>query len=147
VRTATLEDVGGGDETFEVVCAWHVLEHLPDPHSAASQLMGLLRPGGWLFLELPNISSRQARRRGPLWQPLDPVNHVVHYDVRTVARLLAEAGARQLDISTTSFRTYAQANPLVRGLLAAREGLQVGTLRLHHPSHHELLRVIARAPE
>lgn len=34
------------DESFDLVLAAHVLEHLPDPEHAASELVRVLRPGG-----------------------------------------------------------------------------------------------------
>lgn len=36
------------DQTFDLVLAGHVLEHLPDPEGAALELLRVLRPGGVL---------------------------------------------------------------------------------------------------
>jgi SAM-dependent methyltransferase len=38
-------------ERFDVVHARWLLHHLPDPEAAISQLVGALRPGGWILLE------------------------------------------------------------------------------------------------
>jgi 2-polyprenyl-3-methyl-5-hydroxy-6-metoxy-1,4-benzoquinol methylase len=147
LRTGTLDDMHQSGETFDIVCAWHVLEHLPEPRRSAKQLVDLLRPGGFLFLELPNIGSQLARKRGLLWQHLDPDNHVVHYDVSNVERLFREHTAGTVAVNTMSMRTYARASFPVRALLAMREALQVGTIRLTDPTRQELLRVVVRSNE
>jgi len=38
------------DQSFEVVMAAHVLEHLPDPERALSEMNRVLKPGGMVFL-------------------------------------------------------------------------------------------------
>src|SRR5262249_57635236 len=45
---------------FDVVTAFHVLEHVPDPIAAAERMLEWLAPGGLLILEVPN-----ARRPPP----------------------------------------------------------------------------------
>lgn len=145
LRTGTLGDIHESGATFDVVCAWHVLEHLPEPRTAAGQLLDLLRPGGWVFLELPNIGSRIADRDGARWQHLDATNHVAHYNVENVRRLFTDQGAEVVVVMTSSMRVYARANRLVKALLALREASRVGTLRLTDSRRHELLRVSLRS--
>jgi len=38
------------DQTFDVVMAAHVLEHLPDPQRALAEMVRVLKPGGMVFL-------------------------------------------------------------------------------------------------
>lgn len=38
------------DQSFDVVMAAHVLEHLPDPQSALAEMVRVLKPGGMVFL-------------------------------------------------------------------------------------------------
>lgn len=38
------------DQSFDVVMAAHVLEHLPDPERALAQMIRVLKPGGMVFL-------------------------------------------------------------------------------------------------
>jgi SAM-dependent methyltransferase len=37
--------------SFDVVCSWETLEHLPDPLAAFTEMHRLLRPGGWCYHE------------------------------------------------------------------------------------------------
>ena len=40
-----------------MICVSHVLEHLRSPYSVVSDLVSLLRPGGLMYLEYPNLRS------------------------------------------------------------------------------------------
>jgi SAM-dependent methyltransferase len=41
------------DASVDVVIAAEVLEHATDPHASVSELLRVLRPGGWLVISLP----------------------------------------------------------------------------------------------
>jgi SAM-dependent methyltransferase len=77
---------------FDVVVAWHVLEHLPEPHQALSATFRALRPGGRLIASVPNLDSIQARIGGPKWFHEDVPRHAVHFTRRGLLRLLDRAG-------------------------------------------------------
>jgi SAM-dependent methyltransferase len=42
--------------SFDVISLIHVLEHVPDPAHTIRRCRELLRPGGWLFVAVPNDS-------------------------------------------------------------------------------------------
>jgi SAM-dependent methyltransferase len=71
---------------------FHVLEHLPDPRSGLKYAGGLLRPGGTLVIQVPNIHSLQARLFGNLWYGLDVPRHVINFSPKALGLLLAEMG-------------------------------------------------------
>ena len=50
---------------FDLVVMHHVLEHCLDPHLAISNLLGLIRNGGHLVIEVPNCSSFRIRHSRP----------------------------------------------------------------------------------
>ncbi|HLO76447.1 MAG TPA: class I SAM-dependent methyltransferase [Magnetospirillum sp.] len=45
-----------GDGEMDAVWCAHVLEHVPDTGRALAEIRRILRPGGWLFLSLPEYS-------------------------------------------------------------------------------------------
>lgn len=54
LRPGALDDVEFGDNEFDLITIFHVLEHIPDPSAALARLAGWLRPGGHLYVEVPN---------------------------------------------------------------------------------------------
>jgi len=49
-------DVGEIAGPFDVVLAFHVLEHLPDPVEGLRGLAALTAPGGLIYVEVPNLN-------------------------------------------------------------------------------------------
>lgn len=54
LRPGTLDDVDFEPGEFDLITMFHVLEHVPDPAAALRRLGGWLRPGGHLYIEVPN---------------------------------------------------------------------------------------------
>jgi 2-polyprenyl-3-methyl-5-hydroxy-6-metoxy-1,4-benzoquinol methylase len=77
---------------FDFITMFHVLEHLPDPRIALEYVRGLLRPSGRLIIQVPNVSSVQARAFGRFWYGLDVPRHVINYTPEALMRLLEEMG-------------------------------------------------------
>lgn len=50
-------DVGELDQTFDVIAAFQVVEHVPDPDVLLSRLAKVLNPGGRLIVAVPNEDS------------------------------------------------------------------------------------------
>jgi SAM-dependent methyltransferase len=48
------------DNTFDEICATHIIEHLDDPKGFMSELVPILKPGGTVFIATPHFSSRVA---------------------------------------------------------------------------------------
>jgi SAM-dependent methyltransferase len=79
--------------THDAITFWHVLEHLPQPRKVLRRAHDLLRPGGWLFISLPDIDSLQARLFRQNWYPFGDVpRHIFHFSRRSLDLLLNEAG-------------------------------------------------------
>jgi SAM-dependent methyltransferase len=55
------EDCSLRDGSFDVITAWAVFEHLHDPAAAFRACARLLRPGGRLVVQVPNLRSIQSR--------------------------------------------------------------------------------------
>ncbi len=55
IRQGTFEEVSLPLGTFDLVTALRVLEHVADPRGLLTQVKTLLKPSGWLYLEVPNV--------------------------------------------------------------------------------------------
>jgi len=51
-----LEEIKYPDKSFDVICLWHVLEHLPYPSRAIKEAERILKDNGFLFIAVPNDS-------------------------------------------------------------------------------------------
>lgn len=87
-----VDDSSLKQESFDIVTAWHALEHIPDPRGALQLCFELLKPGGALYLSVPNIASLQASVGGRRWAYLDVPHHVNHFSQRGLIELLNQAG-------------------------------------------------------
>lgn len=55
----TTERLPFNDNTFDRILFTHVIEHIQDGHMVMREMLRVLKPGGWLYLETPSpISSR-----------------------------------------------------------------------------------------
>ena len=48
-----LTDIALPDATFHAVICNHVLEHIPDDGKAMSEIVRILKPGGWAIIQVP----------------------------------------------------------------------------------------------
>jgi 2-polyprenyl-3-methyl-5-hydroxy-6-metoxy-1,4-benzoquinol methylase len=88
-------DIGSeiwGNRRFDFVTMFHVLEHLTDPRLGLRYASGLLQPAGTLIIQVPNVSSIQARLFRNSWYGLDVPRHVINYTPRALGFLLQEMG-------------------------------------------------------
>jgi SAM-dependent methyltransferase len=150
VHGGFVETVDLADDGFDVVCAWHVLEHISTPHVALERIMRALTPGGQLFIEVPNVGSVLALRADVRWLYLDLEHHVAHYTPTALRTVLERAGFEVELVETVSMREYVGLRRSLRPLelaAAARElALVRSGPRSSHPTRHELLRAVARKP-
>jgi SAM-dependent methyltransferase len=92
VTISHLEDAGLPERSFDVVSAFHVLEHQPDSRGFLSALSRWVRPGGHLVIEVPNWRSVQRRRLRGDWPGLRPLEHLVHFTPTTLADTFRRVG-------------------------------------------------------
>jgi SAM-dependent methyltransferase len=79
---------------FDLVTAFHVLEHVPDPVRVLRRMLEWLAPGGLLVIEVPNAGGLGARLFGRAWSGLELPRHLSHFTPATLARAVERAGGR-----------------------------------------------------
>jgi SAM-dependent methyltransferase len=92
VTDEPLESHNSKGHQYDVICAWHVLEHIQDPEIALAKISTILRAGGRLYLGLPNFDSAQAHRGLGNWYHLDPPRHMHHFTVNSIRMFLERQG-------------------------------------------------------
>lgn len=108
VRTAMLEESGLPEGHYDVVCALHVLEHLPDSPGFLATLGRRARPGGHVVVEVPNFASVLRRRSGRSWMHLRPLEHLVYHSPQTLERSFRRAGLEPVAIRAPTWVTPPQ---------------------------------------
>ncbi|MEI6437685.1 MAG: class I SAM-dependent methyltransferase [Candidatus Omnitrophota bacterium] len=91
VTPGTIFDMRLADASFDLVTLWDVLEHTPDPRRVLQECRRVLKPGGILVVNYPDIGSWIARMMGRRWVFLLSV-HLYYFDRVTIRRLLKETG-------------------------------------------------------
>jgi len=86
--------------SFDVITMFHVLEHFDHPHDRMKKIYEWLKPGGVIYLGLPNIESWEARVFGSYWFGLEVPRHLYHYTPTSLRLLLSAAGFREVWLST-----------------------------------------------
>jgi len=79
---------------FDVVTAFHVLEHVPDPVAVIRRALAWLAPGGLLIIEVPNAGGLGAALFGRAWSGLELPRHLSHFSPDTLSRAVEQAGGR-----------------------------------------------------
>ncbi|MFQ5457908.1 MAG: class I SAM-dependent methyltransferase [Myxococcota bacterium] len=88
VRTATLEDAAFREASFDVVTLWSTVEHLPDPPAVLREGFRVLRPGGAMWVAVPNTRSLGVLLHGLAESNLAKPEHLFHFNVSNLRRLL-----------------------------------------------------------
>jgi SAM-dependent methyltransferase len=87
-----LEDLRLEAGTFDLVRLGHVLEHFREPLAALRRARELLRPGGVLFGETPNVECWDFRLLGRYWGALHFPRHITLFGDRSLRRALTASG-------------------------------------------------------
>ena len=83
---------------LDAVTLWHVFEHLYHPRVALKHAFGILKPGGFLFLAIPDLRCIERPLFGKYWVGWDPPRHIATYSPKGLEILLREAGFRMVGV-------------------------------------------------
>lgn len=92
VRTGSAEVWLDQEETFDAITLSHVLEHVPDPPATLKVLHRLLRPGGFLYIDTPNIDALGHDIYAQHWRGLEVPRHLTLLTAEAACQLLRQSG-------------------------------------------------------
>ncbi len=91
-------------DSFDAARLWDVVEHVPDPLFTLKAAVACLRPGGLMFIKTPNADGwypRLSLLAAPAlgqWEHALPPPHLYPFSLKTLTRLINEAG---LEVAAT----------------------------------------------
>ena len=102
IRSGELRAAGFPDAYFDFVRLNHSLEHIPNPLDVLPEVRRVLKPGGRLFIGVPNVDGLWARLFGRYWWYLTLPVHAFQYSPSNLTRLLERTGFRTLEVRYNS---------------------------------------------
>lgn len=104
VFLGSLDALEDADGSFDYITMNHVLEHLHDPLAVLMQCFRLLKPGGTLWLETPNVDSLGHARFKKNWRGIEAPRHLVLFNEVALEMALRQTGFQKI-------RKLSQASP------------------------------------
>lgn len=101
---SALSEIAG--KNFDVITAWHVLEHVPDLPNVLEQLVRQLKKGGTIFIAVPNYESPDAEKYKNFWAGYDVPRHLWHFSRKSMNHLLESNGLRLQNIIPMDLDAY-----------------------------------------
>jgi 2-polyprenyl-3-methyl-5-hydroxy-6-metoxy-1,4-benzoquinol methylase len=100
LRTVALEEAAFEPGTFDAVSLFDVLEHLLDPVRTLRACTRLLKPGGIVFLYVPNYDSASRLLMGKDAHFIWPTHHLNYYTPATIGDLMGREGLETVYLAT-----------------------------------------------
>ncbi len=91
------------DAHFAIVIAKHVVEHLPHPEQAISEMGRVLSPGGLLLMATPNLDSPMRARKKEKWVGYKDPTHISLLPPSQWLDYLRKAGLRPRRVFSDGF--------------------------------------------
>jgi 2-polyprenyl-3-methyl-5-hydroxy-6-metoxy-1,4-benzoquinol methylase len=103
VFRGALKEARFPDAGFDAVTLFNVIEHLPDPFETLCEVWRILKPGGWVALDVPLIDSRQSSFFKDRWaQITEAPRHIWIPSSKGIRTILKRAGFNEVTTSNVS---------------------------------------------
>lgn len=121
------------ERKFDIITAWHVLEHVADLREKISELKLLLNKNGIILIAVPNHKSFDAITYREHWAAYDVPRHLWHFSKENMESLLREVDLQLIDIKPMKLDSFyvsllseSYKNPNVNGLIKYFRGFITG---------------------
>jgi SAM-dependent methyltransferase len=98
VFVGRLEEAHYPEASFDLITLWDVLEHTPNPRQVLEKSAILLKPGGTLFINIPNLNAKERKWFGPYWAGWDIPRHLHMFPLDWLSKIVESIGLRLTDI-------------------------------------------------
>jgi SAM-dependent methyltransferase len=126
IREGVFAEADFEPASYDLICCFQTLEHVPDPRALARSCARLLRPGGMLALVTHDYAAPLNRLLGRR-SPIIDIEHLQLFCRPSLDRLLHDAGVRPREIRALvnryPLRYWLRLTPLPKGLKRVVGGL------------------------
>ena len=93
-------------QQYDAITLWHVLEHVHQLHPYVERLKSLLKPGGRIFIAVPNYEAADAGIYKPFWAAYDVPRHLYHFTPRSMETLMKIHGLNLIEKKPMWFDSF-----------------------------------------
>lgn len=97
IYTQKIEDFNNRQK-FDVITLWHVFEHLGEVKRQRAKLKSMLRPGGYLIMEMPNGESIWRKVFGKYWRMWMVPQHLWFWTEKSVRIFMEQNGFEIVEV-------------------------------------------------
>jgi 2-polyprenyl-3-methyl-5-hydroxy-6-metoxy-1,4-benzoquinol methylase len=154
VRQGGIEAFSEKTDYFDAITISQVIEHVHFPVTVLNAAFGLLKPGGILYIDTPNIESFGHQEFGRDWRGVEPPRHLVIFRRESLITVLKNLGFNSIQIINRteatqgmydmSYRLVNNVDPYSQTCRSPWYITQLGKLKSYiNPSRLEFITVMA----
>lgn len=93
-------------DSFDIITAWHVIEHVPHLNETIKQLSKRLNKNGFLFIAVPNCNSYDAVHYKENWAGYDVPRHLYHFTQTSFKSTIGKLKLKLVETLPMKFDAY-----------------------------------------
>lgn len=94
------------NKKYDVICMWHVLEHVSNLREYIEYLKGMLKSNGTLLIAVPNFKSFDAQYYQEFWAAYDVPRHLWHFSKKSINLLFEKVDLKVIKILPMKFDSF-----------------------------------------
>ncbi|MCK5543246.1 MAG: class I SAM-dependent methyltransferase [Desulfobacterales bacterium] len=99
------------NNSFDLISARHLIEHIPDPDNLFKEISRILKPKGRLIIRTPNSRALGRKWFGLNWFPDDIPRHLILFDLKNLNML-----AKNHNLSYVKSKTFASPRAILNSI-------------------------------